>query len=154
MDLKTFISKMRVFGDNVRKSSQKALYRNESFILRELRAHSPKDSGTFAKNWRAKRLRFSGEKTLAGLVISNKTVGYGQFAAQGADPGQAPWYFPHAKTKPTGKLTVVNGKVWAGGLEPGHAKTVGGAISRIISDKDLLNKLSIEISNESVKALL
>lgn len=159
MDLNDFINKLRTMGDRVRTSTQKALYKNESFILRELRKYSPKDKGTFAANWRARRLRFSSEKTLAGLVITNKTKDYGQFVEAGAEPGKAPWYFPHRDKKGqfkkgTGKLKLVDGRVWAGGLDPGHAKSVGGAIAKVISDKDLLRKLSVEISDESIKALL
>lgn len=163
MKLPDFLIKLRQMGDRIRQSSQKALYKNESFVLRELRRYSPNDSGKFASNWRARRLRFSGGKELAGLVITNKTKNYGQFVEGGADPGKAPWYFPHRVSsgkrkgqmrKGTGKLKLVDGKVWAGGLNPGHAKTVGGAIARVISNRELINKLTLEISNESIKALL
>jgi len=163
MDLSEFLVKLRTMGDNIRQSTQKALYKNESFVLRELRKHSPKDSGTFAANWRARRLRFSGGTELAGLVITNKTVGYGQFLEDGAEPGKAPWYFPHRVRrgkkkgqlrKGTGKLKLVDGKVWAGGLDPGHSKTVGGAVTRVISDKSLLDKLTIDILDSGIKAVL
>lgn len=159
MNMNEFIVKLRVMGDRIRQSTQKALYKNESFVLRELRKYSPKDTGKFASNWRARRLRFSGGKDLAGLVITNKTPEYGQFVEGGAEPGKAPWYFPHRDKKGrmkkgTGKLTLADGKVWAGGLSPGHDKTVGGAIKRVISDKALLNRLTLEISEESIKALL
>ena len=162
MDLKNFLAKLRKMGDRIRTSSQKALYKNESFVLRELRKHSPKDSGYFASQWRAKRLRFGGSKTLAGLVITNKTPIYGQFVEGGAKPGKAPWYFPHRNKKGqmrkhkynTGKLKLADGRVWAGGLDPGHDKTVGGAISKVISDSALLDKLTVELSDESIKAML
>lgn len=163
MKLDDFLTKLRQMGNRIRESSQKALYKNESFVLRELRKYSPKDSGKFASKWRARRLRFTDTKTLAGLVIENKTVGYGQFAEGGADPGKAPWYFPNRvlkgkkkgqMRKGTGKLKLLDGKVWAGGLDPGHSKTVGGAIAKVVSDEDLLNRIRIDLADNAIKAIL
>jgi len=154
MKLPEFLSRLKGMGDRINKSSVKALYITESFVLRELRKHSPVDTGFFASQWRARRIRFAGNRgVIGGLVISNKAGYYGQFLELGAAPGGAPWYFPNTR-KPTGKLKVSGGRVWAGGLDPGHSLTVGGAISNVIQDKALLKKVTRDISNEVIKAVL
>jgi len=123
--------------------------------LRELRAHSPKDTKTFASNWRARRVHFSGVRSmLGGLVITNKTAEYGRYLETGAEPGEHPWYFPHKHKKKTGKLKEVGGKVWAGGLRPGHHMTVGGPITKLIKDTKLLNMLTKDISDAAIKVAL
>ena len=44
------------------------------------------------------------------------------------------------------------GRVWAGGLSPGHGKTVGGAVSIILSQ--YTDKFTQQFSNEFVKAFI
>mgnify|MGYP006935318940 CR=1 FL=1 len=158
--IKEFISgTIKSFNKKVLPKVEKVLYKSENAIIKELKAHSPVDTGTYASNWKAKRSRLRFGNSLAGLTITNSTPKYGQFIEGGAEIGEAPWYFPHRNKKGqfrkgTGKLKVADGKVWPGGLNPGHAQTVGGAISIVMGNRKLLDKLTIELSDELVKGFL
>lgn len=160
MEIKQFISEMKtLFGDsNMKTMVSRMIYTEDAKILALLRAHSPVDSGRFRDNWAVARPRFGSKKTLAGIRIINDTPFYGQFAAGGAEPRTAPWYYPHRRTgsgqfkKGTGKLKLAEGKVWAGGLSPGHAKTVGGAVSIVLSK--YTDKFTLELSDKFVKAFI
>jgi len=148
--------KLTVRGPKYKKASEQALQKNQATILQALRSHSPVDSGYFRSRWRVHLTKFSGSSTeLAGMLISNDTEHYGQFMEEGAEPFKAPWYFPHKHKFATGKLTYLDGKVWAGGLNPGHAKTFGGAINKVFSERSkILEKLTIDVSDSAIKAFL
>ena len=167
MKLKTFISKLkRSFSvETIKSSASKILYKEDKKILALLKAHSPYDPDHkpagekhFRDNWKVTRPRFGSSKTLAGIKIINDTPDYGQFAALGAEPNEAPWYFPHRDRstgrfkKGTGKLKLVNGKVWAGGLNPGHDKTVGGPIAQVLSK--YTDKFTQEFADGFVKGFV
>jgi hypothetical protein len=166
MKLDKFLDKLKkdLSKTKLGEIASKSLYKEDSAIVQLLQKHSPRDSGKYASNWRAKRLRFGDASQLAGLVITNETPIYGQFMEEGAEPGQAPWYFPHRIRKGkkgagrfkkgTGKLKLTPGRVWAGGLNPGHELTVGGAINIVLKEKDLWQKLTLEISDAIVKGIL
>lgn len=77
--------------------------------------------------------------------MSNPTP-YGIFMDEGAGVGKPPWNFS-GKSK-TGKLVVRNGRVWAGGLNPGHSKTVGGATGPVLLDNPTrVNQLTNKIAD-------
>jgi hypothetical protein len=117
-----------------------------------------------------KRLRLggTGKKPIASIKIGNYTPYYGQFVAFGARPQKAPWYFPgrHKKGKKkgqmksgTGKLKMATGekegRVWAGGLNPGHPKTIGGPIEQVFgkNSKEVQN-MTKEITDEFIKVFI
>ncbi len=159
MKLKAFIRSLKQsVGGNIKANASKILFKEDKKIITLLKAHSPVDTGRFRDNWKATRPRFGSSKTLAGIVITNDTPNYGQFAAGGAEPGEAPWYYPHRSKstgkfkKGTGKLKLADGKVWAGGLNPGHAKTVGGPIAIVLSA--YTDKFTQEFSDKFVKGLI
>ena len=159
MELKTLISNLkRNLGVALKTKASLILYKEDKKITSLLKAHSPVDSGEFKANWKVKRKRFGSPKTLAGIVITNDTPKYGQFAAGGAEPLSAPWYYPHRERstgrfkKGTGKLKLVDGNVWAGGLNPGHDKTVGGAINIVLSK--YTDKFTEEFSDKLVKGFI
>lgn len=150
MKLEAFIFSMR---SSVKKSKDKSrffLYKQDKTILSLLRNHSPVDSGTFNSNWNTYRARFGARNVLAGLLITNDTPYYGKFIAFGAEPKKAPWYYPHGKKVSTGKLTLAEGKVWAGGLSPGHGKTIGGPIVQVMDKfaNDFVQKYADEIAKD------
>lgn len=155
MKLEAFIFSLRKGARTSKATARSVLYRRDNTILALLKAHSPVDSGEFNSNWKVKRVRFGNQNTLAGLVIVNDTPKYGKFIAFGADPGQAPWYYPggkNGKAKGTGKLIQSDGKIWAGGKNPGHSKTVGGPIVQTM--EKFANKFVQEFANKIAKDLI
>ena len=65
----------------------------------------------------------------------------------GADKNTAPWFFP-IKDSGSGRLTARNGRIWAGGRNPGHSKTIGGAIKPVLEENnDRLNRLANSIAD-------
>ena len=90
-------------------------------------------------------------------MVTNDTPNYGQFIVAGAPVGEAPWYYPNRNkkgqfVKGTGKLKKSGGRVWAGGLNPGHAKTIGGPIVQVFSK--YVDKFSQAFSDEFVKGFI
>lgn len=159
MKIKDFINSLKQsLGTAMKTNASRILYKEDKKILALLKAHSPVDTGNFRDNWKVTRSRFGSSNTLASILVSNDTAFYGQFAAGGATPGQAPWYYPHRDKatgrfkKGTGKLKLADGKVWAGGLNPGHAKTVGGPIAIVLSK--YTDKFTQEFSDEFVKGFI
>jgi len=140
---------LRNMATNMRRNTQLTLYREGSLLLRDIKNRAPVDSGTYQKRWVLFRNRFSSGNILTGISISNNTP-YAIYMEQGAEVGGAPWFYPNPKKKRSGKLVRRNGRVWAGGLNPGHANTVGGAIGPIIANnaqrkKKLSNALADSI---------
>jgi len=158
MKLEAFIFSLRKgIRSGIKDQSRYFLYKRDKTILALLRDHSPVDSGNFNSNWKVKRVRFGNQNVLAGLAITNDTPNYGKFVAFGAEPGKAPWYYPNRNkkgqfVKGTGKLKKSGGKVWAGGLNPGHDKTVGGPIVQVM-DK-FANKFAQEFGDKIAKDLM
>jgi len=147
MKIEAFIASLRLgLRSGIEKGSRSILYSKNNTILALLRAHSPKDSGEFSSNWRVARSRYGKRNILAGLVVVNDTPNYGQFVAFGAEPRKAPWYFPHGKSTGTGKLIQYQGKIWAGGLNPGHVDTVGGPIVQVMDS--FANKFTQEFADK------
>ena len=145
-------------GQTAKLKAASILYKKNRSLIAELRAHSPKDTGEFKRNWKVKRAKFGTSRTLAGIIITNDTPAYGQFVAGGAEPKAAPWYYPHKSRKTgrfikgTGKLKLSGGRVWAGGLNPGHAKTVGGPIVNVLTK--FTDNFTQEFSDEFVKGFV
>ncbi len=73
---------------------------------------------------------------------------YAIFMEEGAERNKLPWNYPGVRKKRTGKLAIRNGRVWAGGLNPGHSKTVRGAIGPVLVDNNRrLNQLTKKIAD-------
>lgn len=111
-------------------------------VLSDLKEHSPFDTGYFSSNWVVTVSRDS-----YGFVIKNKTK-YSFFMEYGAEKERAPWFYRHRTKKGTyrkgtGKLKIKDGRVWAGGLNPGHSKTIGGPIFKtLFKTQKRLNKIT------------
>ena len=160
MKLPEFIQKLKKACEHsvLKANVSRLLYKKDKEIIALLRAHSPYDpeSGAphFRDQWMASKLKYGSSKVLAQLIVVNKTPIYGRFMVEGAVPGKAPWYYPHKNndTKRTGKLNVFDGKVWAGGLNPGHDKTMGGPIVQVLGK--VSDKITQEVSREFVKGFI
>jgi hypothetical protein len=122
------------------------LYEESRTLLSDFQDRAPVDSGVFRNNWRLLRSRFTSSNTLASYTLSNATP-YAIFMEEGAEKNKSPWNFP-GKRKRTGKLAVRKGRVWAGGLNPGHSKTVHGAIGPVlVNNNRRLNQLTNKIAD-------
>ena len=49
---------LREYGDVVYKATENGLSKAERILIRNLRANSPKNTGTYAKSWKGKGRRF------------------------------------------------------------------------------------------------
>jgi hypothetical protein len=130
MFLKSFIGFVKQFAKKANTAAEKPFRKEADKVLQELQKRSPVDSGQYRASWKVRE----GAKT-AGIIrsfIFYNTDAKFPLMEYGAEPEEAPWYFPGKKKKKTGKLTVAKGRVWAGGLNPGHSLTIGGAITPVL----------------------
>lgn len=125
-----------------------ALYEESTSLLSAFRDRSPVDTGLFKSSWQLRKSRHSAGNVIAGYVIYNRTP-YAYYMEKGANIGQEPWFFGvKASRAGSRKLRIVNGRVWAGGLNPGHSKTVGGAIGpALIDNKRRIDQLTNKIAD-------
>lgn len=143
MKLASFISYAKTFIKKVNTVAEKPFDNTIGAVLEDLQRRSPVDTGMYKSSWKYRESRAGG--FLKSVVFYNEDS---KFALMefGAEPNTPPWYYPGAgNRKPSEKLTLAKGKVWAGGLEPGHALTVGGAINPVL-EKYRKAKLGEEIS--------
>ena len=160
MTLPEFIQKLKKASEHtaLKANVSRLLYKKDNEIIALLKEHSPYDpeggSPHFRDQWQAHKLKYGSSNVLAQLIVVNKTPIYGRFMVEGAELRKAPWYYPHKKndSKRTGKLNVFDGKVWAGGLNPGHDKTFGGPITQVLSK--VSDKIVQEISDDFVKGFI
>jgi hypothetical protein len=135
MKLSAFISQVKHLVPAINKAAKIPFVSESALVLDELKKRSPVDSGMYRESWKSRTQLGGG--SLYSVVFYNDDP---KFALMefGAEPQQAPWYYPHRNKKTgqfkkgTGKLTLRKERVWAGGLKPGHALTVGGAITPTI----------------------
>lgn len=121
---------LQSIGTKMRNSVKSTLHEEAVLLLSDFKEHSPEDTGKYKSLWFIGKSRFAGVNSVANVVIKN-TDPKASVMEFGAAKHEAPWFYPGGK-KRTGKLVVRNGRVWAGGLNPGHSKTVGGAINRVL----------------------
>ncbi len=121
-------------------------------LIRDFKSRSPVDSGQYKQSWKQAEVRFSDTNVVASKKILNDDP-KAPLMEFGAEPETAPWYFPNAKT-PTGKLKEHDGRIWAGGLKPGHSLTVGGAITPVLfGNNERQLKIANVIADRVLKAI-
>jgi hypothetical protein len=136
-----------------KRNVQIALYAEGASLLAEMKDRSPIDSGLYRKRWVLSRNRFGSGNMFSGIVISNSAP-HAYYMEYGAPKGAPPWFYPNPKKKRTGKLILRNGRVWAGGLNPGHGKTIGGAIGPVLTNnKKRMNELTNTIADSIIRGL-
>jgi hypothetical protein len=113
----------------IKDSVNSVLYEEVASITKDLVDLSPVDKGDFKHGWRNLKVSNSDQNNIFSMRIENNTP-YGEFLDQGVEENAGPWYFPGSGVK-SGKLTSVNGKVWAGGLSP-SGFVIGGMIDPVI----------------------
>lgn len=120
-------------------------------LMRDFQNRSPVDSGEYKAGW--KEYSPSRYRVDAIVGIRNQTKHYNVFMEYGAEKHRAPWFYP-SKRKRSGKLRVINGRVWAGGLNPGHKGTRGGAIGPALTNNSVrLNRLTRSVAEEMMRWL-
>jgi hypothetical protein len=150
-------SDLRNVPTKVKSNVNRALFSESSALKKDFQQRAPVDSGRYQRAWRISRDRLGSSGMFASVSIFNPTNSYGVFMEYGADINKAPWYYPGVTKKKTGKLTKANnseqnGRIWAGGLNPGHSKTIGGAIDPVLfQNTRRLLKLTKVIANAAIQ---
>lgn len=158
-----FIKYLQNAAKRMKSGARNSLQDNASSLLKGLMDHSPVDTGTFRNQWRISRSKDS--KGNVSLVFSNNTS-HSHLMIEGSAVGAPPWNYTGAKrgkgtgkfTKGSGKLKIKNGRVWAGGLNPGHNKTITGPINKVLIGNGVIakrnqKKLVLSVANSMIQAL-
>lgn len=132
--------------DSMKSNINSVLHEETTSLLSDFQSRAPVDTGLYRSNWKLFRGRFSSSNTLASVTLSNKTP-YAHLMEFGAPRNSPPWFFPESGSR-TGRLVEANGRIWAGGMRPGHDKTIGGAIDPIlVKNNERLNRITNNIAN-------
>ena len=162
MNLAEVIKNLERAGERMRKNVQSVAYTFVSPIILDLKKHSPKKTGTYQSNWELRKKSNASDEWLH-YSFANNTPLYASAMEYGAAPGEAPWFFPKknaksdkfAITSRSGKLTVQDGRVWAGGVNPGHNLTIGGAIKPTIENNTArLEAIANKLGDALVEGLI
>ena len=130
MNLSEFNKRLQGLSSRATSNVKSALYEQAKEIKQDLQARSPVDTGIFRSSWVMSRMQGTGGAL--SMMIKNP-IPYGHWLDEGGFMQGPPWYFPSTVgAKPTGKLTVQKGKVWAGGLSP-SGFVVGGIVRVVLS---------------------
>ena len=65
-------------------------------LIIDFKRRSPVDTGEYKSSWYKTNLQFAGAGVIAGAVIRNDDP-KAALMEFGADPGQAPWYYPNKR---------------------------------------------------------
>ena len=149
--IKALVKSLEALPAKMQKASQIALNKEVPKLILDFKSRSPIDSGAYRSSWVA-FYPSVGSNVFASVGIRNDDP-KAAMLDQGATPHSFPWYFPSNKEK-TGKLTESGGKIWAGGLNPGHSMTIGGAIDPVLF-KNTARQLQITkaIANSVIKVI-
>jgi hypothetical protein len=128
--IRQLIKDLRASPSKMAKASKEALNKEIPSLIADFKARSPVDTGMYKESWAKFSPRFNSPGVFASAGIRN-TDPKALLMEYGAEPGSAPWYYPGAR-KRTGKLAAMHGRIWAGGLNPGHSFTIGGAIDPVL----------------------
>jgi len=139
-------------AETIRPAIRNVLFAESNDLSREFQERSPIDTGEYAGNWKVKRSNYLPGNIIASYTVFNDTDDYGIFMEFGATPGEAPWYFEGSSD--SGKLGISEGKVWAGGLEPGFSNTVGGAVGpTLLDNQQRLDRIANTIADVIIRKL-
>ena len=147
------INEFKTATGRIERAAQVALNSVVPLLVQDLQKRSPVDTGKYKQSWRKSQSKSVDTRVMASVGVKN-TDPKAPLMEFGAEPKTAPWYFPDSKRTPTGKLTEAGGRIWAGGLNPGHSLTIGGAIDPVIF-KNNARQLRIAnlVANHIIKAI-
>lgn len=150
--LKKLIRDLNNMPSKMKKASQAALDKEIPRLIADFKKRSPVDTGAYRSSWVKSNTRFGSGKVIAGASIVNKDP-KAFILDQGATPNTAPWYFPSRNNK-SGKLKEFGGKIWAGGLNPGHSLTIGGSIDPVLFKNNARQmKIAKAVANSIIRAI-
>jgi len=146
-----FVKSLRQVSKRLYNNVHGVMYEETLELVKELQDRSPIDKDEFRRNWRFRKSGSQGS-VISSFRIENKTR-YGVFLDQGAEIGGEPWYFPNPNSKPSGKLKIDNGMVWAGGKSP-SGFVFGGIIDKVIYYNDTrINKIANKIAEAAIGSI-
>lgn len=152
MTLNEFLEYLPTMKKKVLSGIRATMYSETVSLVEELRKRSPVDKYVFISEWRLVSGRGNAE-AISSLRIKNDTP-YGIFVDEGAEPGKVPWYWPSPSNpgpiSRSGKLKIVNGRVWAGGRSP-SGFVVGGITDVVIYHNA---KRQRQMANSVAKAII
>lgn len=128
MTLDEFIKSIPSLNWKMQTGARVALYKEANTLLKDFEGRSPVDSGEYRRGWKMNKSYRGG----IAVRIFNSDTKKGSWMEEGVGEGEAPWYFSKGMKRKSGKLVVVNNRVWAGGKNPGHSKTVRGALDPVL----------------------
>ena len=146
--LRNISSELNAMSSKMRSGAKRALNAESRRLRSEFQSRSPVDTGEYRSGWKLRSGGTSGDG-FASVVIYNENE-ISELMEFGALLKQAPWYYPSGK-KRSGKLAIRNGRVWAGGIKPGHTLTFGGAIgSGLFRNSKRMQKLVKNIADGAI----
>jgi len=154
MTLQEFVAYLPQMKKRVLNNVRSTMYVESNKIFEDIVNRSPLDKGPFRASWKLRSNRNG--NAISSVRIQNDTP-YGIFLDEGAEPGDVPWYWPNAKNKGpksnSGKLKIVNGRIWAGGLSP-QGFVVHGIVDVIIfKNPKRLRELAINVAQSVIGAI-
>jgi len=150
--LNAIIKELRTAHTRMTNAAQAGLNSVIPSLIQDFKARSPVDSGEYKASWKRANVKFTETNVIAGAAILNDDP-KAHLMEFGAEPKTAPWYFPNAKT-PTGKLKEQGGRIWAGGISPGHSMSIGGAITPVLfGNRERQLQIANIVANRVIKAI-
>lgn len=130
MNVKRLIRELNSAPSRMAYAARVAINSEARKLIVDFRRRSPVDSGEYKGRWKKSEFISSIPGVIAGTRIFNDDT-KASLMEFGANPDEAPWHYPQVNAN-TGKLTASGGKIWAGGLRPGHHLSIGGAIDPVL----------------------
>ena len=149
MLLDAFLKDLAYWPIKMQTGARIGLYSEGNKLMKDFESHSPLDTGKYKAGWRTAK-SFQGK---IAIKIFN-AEGKGGLMEEGTGTEEAPWYYPGTRKKKSGKLIVKNGRVWAGGLNPGHTLSAGGPMNNVFfKRKRRQTQLTKVIANNIIERL-
>lgn len=152
MNIYQLIRELNAIPSKMAVASQSALNAEIPKLIVDFQRRSPVDTGAYKQGWYKTTTRFHTPGILASEGIRNDDP-KANLMEFGADPKSAPWYYPNKK-EPSGKLKEFGGKIWAGGISPGHSFTIGGAIDPVLyQNNERQLQIAKSVADKVMKAI-
>lgn len=139
MNISELVASLRQANRQIPGAVRSVVYEESKNILAELKRRSPVSTGQYKSNWMMSNRSSAASGKIASVTFANRTP-YAHWMEYGGEISGKPWNFPSKKQKVSRSLTVAEGRVWAGGITPGHHLTIGGATKPALLENDARQK--------------